>query len=286
MLVCSETSETWATVVSEPEKDEGNDQGGVRDKGFHGSACVRRCNRLFKGNQVQGAIKRSDSKPSEGRREIIQGFAKLRLGNGRRPCNRAVTRGSKQGKVQKSREIVNKALGIEDVKGKEKIYECVKVNSLSSMVEFLDSLENEVLVNNNKETFKVCFDNMLKWFCKKQLRLEEELDLPPNLDGYEIEMMHFYLIVKYMGGYEKVTKEEMWLDVVDRMGLLVYMSIGDNETDSRMEADYKDGLKTTGADLKGGGTDPKEADAEPDAAETSLKAEKIETNTAGALAHA
>ncbi|KAD3640023.1 hypothetical protein E3N88_29246 [Mikania micrantha] len=58
---------------------------------------------------------------------------------------------------------------------------------------------------------------------KKQLRLEEELDLPPNLDGYEIEMMHFYLIVKYMGGYEKVTKEERWLDVVDRMGLLVYI---------------------------------------------------------------
>ncbi|KAD4179941.1 hypothetical protein E3N88_28532 [Mikania micrantha] len=446
---------------------------------------------------------------------IIQGFAKLRLGNGRRPCNMAVTRGLKQGKVQKSREIVNKALGyvkrrrlnpyrrlkrarcftckecghvftscpnkavgnhvdslfvldnenefvvvgtenmgwddiwyvsfkvkfmgekceihymfdhgaktkdidlnkvthesldqemvieskenklnsyldghyeylfnkmmnfkgIEDVKGKEKISKCVKVNSLSSMVEFLDSLEN------NKETFKVCFDNMLKCFYKKQLRLEEELDLPPNLDGYDIEMMHFYLIVKYMGGYEKVTKEKRWLVVVDRMGLLVYMvrrvelcymkyfgildsyyktmkdegvgtsktikegieavvtmgqfgskiknerkwvrrnvsafrswpyicgpsyvndgsknfskeliddefedcekeSIGDNETDSRMEADYKDGLKTAGAYLKGAGTDPKDADAEPDAAETSLKTGKIETNTAGALAHA
>ncbi|KAD7477033.1 hypothetical protein E3N88_00169 [Mikania micrantha] len=274
--------------------------------------------------------------------------------------------------------------GIQDVRGKEKIYECVKVNSLSSMVEFLDSLENEILVNNNKETFKVLFDNMLKWFYKKQLRLEEELDLPPNLDGYEIEMMHFYLIVKYMGGYEKVTKEERRLDVVDRMGLLVYMvrrvelcymkyfgildsynktmkdegvgtsktimegieavvtmgqfeskiknarkwvrrnvsafrsspymcgpsyvndgsknfskeltddefedcekeSIGDNETDSRMEAGYKDGMKTAGADLKGAGTDPKDADAEQDAVKTSLKAGKIETNTAGALAHA
>ncbi|KAD6794918.1 hypothetical protein E3N88_05814 [Mikania micrantha] len=420
---------------------------GVRDKGFGSSACVRKCNRLFKGNQVQGAIKRGDSKPSEGKRKIIQGLAKLRLGNGRRPCNRAVTRGSKQGKVQKSREIMNKALGyvrrrrlnpyrrlkrarcftckerdrvftscpnkavgnhvdsnfvldnenefvvvgtenmdqemvieskenklnsyldghyenlfnkmmnfkgIEDVNGKEKICECVKVNSLSSMVEFLDSLENEILVNNNKETFKICFDNMLKWFYKKQLRLEEELDLPPNLDGYEIEMMHFYLIVKYMGGYEKVTKEERWLDVVDRMGLLVYMqdikggieaavtvgqfgskiknerkwvrrnvsafrswpymcgpsyvndgsksfskeltddefedcekeSIGDNETDSRMEANYMDELKTAGADLKGAVIDPKDADAEPDAAETSLKAGKIKTNTAGALAHA
>ncbi|KAL8231856.1 hypothetical protein R6Q57_001634 [Mikania cordata] len=64
---------------------------------------------------------------------------------------------------------------------------------------------------------------MLQQFYKKQLRLEEELDMPPNLNGYDIEMMHFYLIVKYIGGYEKVTKEERWLDVVDRMGLQVYM---------------------------------------------------------------
>ncbi|KAD4178860.1 hypothetical protein E3N88_27451 [Mikania micrantha] len=68
--------------------------GHFRDKGFGVSAGVRIGNRLFKGNRVHGEIKRGDSKPSEGRREIIQGFARLRLGNGRRPWNRAVTGGN------------------------------------------------------------------------------------------------------------------------------------------------------------------------------------------------
>ncbi|KAD3067188.1 hypothetical protein E3N88_35068 [Mikania micrantha] len=113
--------------------------------------------------------------------------------------------------------------GTKDEKGKEKVYECIKVNSLSSMEDFLDSLEDEILVIGNKEMFMAEFDNMLKWFYKKQLRCEKEFEIPPVIDGNEIEMMHFYLIVKYMGGCEKVTKEERWLDVVDRMGLLVYM---------------------------------------------------------------
>ncbi|KAD6454042.1 hypothetical protein E3N88_08748 [Mikania micrantha] len=81
--------------------------------------------------------------------------------------------------------------GNEKEKGKEKVHECIKVDSLSSIFEFLNSLEDEML--------------------------------PPKIDGYEIEMMHFYLIVKYMGGYEKVTKDDRWLDVVERMGLQVYV---------------------------------------------------------------
>ncbi|KAD4585502.1 hypothetical protein E3N88_23103 [Mikania micrantha] len=246
--------------------------GHFRNKGFGVSAGVRIGNRLFKGNRVQGEIKRGDSKPSEGRREIIQGFARLRLGNGRRPRNRAVTGGSKQGKMQKSREIVNKALGNEfdlntlthesldklsqsldqemviQTKGnklnsyldrhyeslfnemmnfkefeKGEVYECIKVDSLSSMFEFLNSLENEELVIKHKEVFKFGFDNMLKWFYTKQLGLEKVLDIPPKLDGYEIELMHFCLIVKYMGGYGIVTREGKWLDVIEKMGLLVYM---------------------------------------------------------------
>ncbi|KAD7478608.1 hypothetical protein E3N88_01744 [Mikania micrantha] len=106
---------------------------------------------------------------------------------------------------------------------KGEVYECIKVDSLSSMFEFLNSLENEELVITHKEVFKVSFDNMLKWFYTKQLGLEKVLDIPPKLDGYEIELMHFYLIVKYMGGYGIVTRETKWLDVIERMGLLVYM---------------------------------------------------------------
>ena len=71
--------------------------------------------------------------------------------------------------------------------------------------------------------FEVGFDNMLKWFYTKQLGLEMVLDIPPTLDGYEIELMHFYLIVKYMGGYGIVTREGKWLDAIERMGVQVYM---------------------------------------------------------------
>ncbi|KAL8253005.1 hypothetical protein R6Q59_036698 [Mikania micrantha] len=153
-------------------------------------------------------------------------------------------------------EMVN-FKGVKEEKGKEKVYECVKIDSLTSMVEFLDSLENEMLVNNNKETFKVCFDNMLRWFYKKQLRLEKELDMPPNLDGCDIEMMHFYLIVKYMGGYEKVTKEES----------CEKESIDENVPIPSMEADgadkfLKEKQKRNFPDYGDAGTDPVSAAAE------------------------
>ncbi|KAL8223025.1 hypothetical protein R6Q57_020424 [Mikania cordata] len=105
----------------------------------------------------------------------------------------------------------------------EKVYECIKVDSLISMIEFLISLEDEVLVIKHKEVFNIGFDNMLKWFYTKQLGLEKVSDIPPKIDVYEIELIHFYLIMKYMGGYGIVTREGKWLDVIERMGLQVYM---------------------------------------------------------------
>ncbi|KAD4981791.1 hypothetical protein E3N88_18462 [Mikania micrantha] len=160
--------------------------------------------------------------------------------------------------------------GIEEEKVKEKVYKCIKVDSLSSMIELFNSLEDEVLVIKHKEVFKVEFDNMLKWFYKKQLGLEKVLDIPPKIDAYEIELMHFYLIVRYMGGYGIVTREGKWLDVIERMGQICdenesSKEPSDEEFGSCEEKVFSDNFKRTagaGADLNGAVADLKDFDAE------------------------
>ncbi|KAI3774245.1 hypothetical protein L1987_48792 [Smallanthus sonchifolius] len=102
-------------------------------------------------------------------------------------------------------------------KDKER-YVPIQVHSIQSLVEFIDTLDDENLVIEHKDVFEKRFNKMVNWFYNVHLRFESKKEIPPVIDGYEIDLLHFYLIVKYMGGLRKVTTENARLGVVDKLG--------------------------------------------------------------------
>ncbi|KAD6454923.1 hypothetical protein E3N88_09629 [Mikania micrantha] len=67
--------------------------------------------------------------------------------------------------------------------GKENKFTCVKVDSITIIVEVLDCLEYLDLVIKYKEMFNIGFDNMLVWFYNEHLKFVNEKEIPPVIDG-------------------------------------------------------------------------------------------------------
>ncbi|KAD6454912.1 hypothetical protein E3N88_09618 [Mikania micrantha] len=71
--------------------------------------------------------------------------------------------------------------------GKENKFTCVKVDSITIMIEFLDCLEYLDLVIKYKEMFNIGFDNMLVWFYNEHLKFVNEKEILV-IDGFEPPM--------------------------------------------------------------------------------------------------
>ncbi|KAI3755091.1 hypothetical protein L1987_54885 [Smallanthus sonchifolius] len=93
-----------------------------------------------------------------------------------------------------------------------------QVESIKDMVEFLDLLIHERLVIENKEDFEKGFVKMVKWFYEDYLESGIEKDVPPVIEGQEINMLDLYMVVNRMGGSNKVSRNNKWVEVASKLG--------------------------------------------------------------------
>ncbi|KAI3704226.1 hypothetical protein L1987_74442 [Smallanthus sonchifolius] len=93
-----------------------------------------------------------------------------------------------------------------------------QVKSIKDMVEFLDLLFHEKLIIENKEDFKKGFVKMVKWFYGDYLESGIEKDVPPVIDGQEINMLDLYMVVNQMCGLNKFSRNNKWVEVASKLG--------------------------------------------------------------------
>ncbi|KAI3807538.1 hypothetical protein L1987_23468 [Smallanthus sonchifolius] len=93
-----------------------------------------------------------------------------------------------------------------------------QVKSIKDMVEFLDLLIHEKLIIENKEDFEKGFVKMVKWFYGDYLESGVEKDVPPVIEGQEINMLDLYMVVNRMGGSNKVSRKNKWVEVASKLG--------------------------------------------------------------------
>ncbi|KAI3825599.1 hypothetical protein L1987_07092 [Smallanthus sonchifolius] len=108
--------------------------------------------------------------------------------------------------------------GMASIEKKEERYVPLQVNSIRDMVEFIDILDDEKLIIEHKDVFEEEFNKIVVWFYNVYLEFGFEKEVPHVIDGYVIDLLHFYVIVQYMRGFKKLNEENKWQEVVEKLG--------------------------------------------------------------------